>query len=133
MFLLKYFKGFLVIQCTRLLCIHYKVDLYCAMHYFGHKYLRRQMWQSGWFSQIRSHFTQLCTSRIFFSKKQCYANWWVTYLFKTWILDGTVAYNVHTYVTHWGMFWFQKWKEMVAIHFWKVLYSEILSSNFGWK
>jgi len=36
MFLLKYFKGFLVIQCTRLLCthllcIHYKVDLYIIL------------------------------------------------------------------------------------------------------
>jgi len=32
MFLLKYFKDFLVIQCTDLLCAHYKVDLYYTMH-----------------------------------------------------------------------------------------------------
>jgi len=37
MFLLKYFKGFLVIQCTHLLCTHYKVEFYCTMHYFGHE------------------------------------------------------------------------------------------------
>ena len=41
--LLKYFK-----YCA--LCY---VDLYCVIIYFNHKYLRCQMWQSGWFSEIR--------------------------------------------------------------------------------
>jgi len=63
MFLLKYFKCFLIIQCMHLLCTHYKVNFYCTMHYFGHKYLRCKMWQSGCFSQIRSHYTDWATAR----------------------------------------------------------------------
>ena len=51
---LKYFKGFLVIYGIKRFCAQSNVDLLCVMPCLSLKYLRCQMWQSGWFSEIRS-------------------------------------------------------------------------------
>ena len=53
---LKSFKGFLLIHCTDWLCTYCNVDVCCAMSCLRWKYFRCQMWQSGWFSKIRSQF-----------------------------------------------------------------------------
>jgi len=59
MLIYKHFKGFLVIQGTGwcYILMHCKVDWCYKLYYFNYKYLRCQMWQSGWFSEIWSHIS----------------------------------------------------------------------------